>query len=1093
MRGRVIDGQGGGRTMTPRKPGTLTTVTVLFTDMVGSTSTRTRLGEELADEHFRRHDQLLRAVAVAHGSMFVKGLGDGLMALFDSATVALDATVAIEQAVSSENDQTIAPVTIRAALSAGDVRWLDGDVSGLPVVEAARLVAAAHGGQVLCTDLVRRLAQGRGGHEFKDLGATSAKGIPEPLQIYELRWQNSGRDRSDQVPPWLKNDYLLPFVGRGEELESLEDALRGARFGSRMVFLKGAAGTGKTRLASVVARRAVEEGFTVLAGRCTDPPQQAYQPIAAAIEGLSRASPALLLRAGIDEECSQLARLAPSLASPPLALSVPPGADPLSDRYQLLASLRALVKRLADVRPVLLVIDDLQWATPESVETVRSLSLDTEGLSFLILITARPVAADSGAAAAGELQKLETESRLVTLGSLSPEDVAQALAALAWQGRADRDAARLHAITGGNAFLVTEMIRDLPDGADLESWQVPESVTLVMAARMAQLRPAARDLVNLLGVAELLEPAALSSAMGVDEASFVVAAEEAMTAGMVTLAPGSPYQFSHELTRSAVYASLSVPRAGLLHGTVADALRAADPAVMQTRPYVVAAHLAAAAQLGGRPERYQDAVEAAGHAAQHAISGLAYQEAVTWYQRLLELVEHVPATPMERRAELLIDCGQAMWLAGHPDARATLLRAAELARGCHRPDLIIAAALAADRGFFSITGAADEQRIELLEEARALAEPTDLHSRALLTAMLASELTWAPDGERRFALSDDAVALARQSADPRTIVRVLGLRNLTISAASTIDTRRLDSLEMLAAAGDVGDELARFHAMYQQTGPALELGNLTQGAELLNQAGDLAARLAQPHLIWLVSFARAGLAIMLGELAQAETEAERALALGNGIGRRREAKAFHAEQIAEIRRFQGRLAELWERLHRAGQAQRLDPVRSLLRYLAELNDDAAAPALDHAVARYGLIPRRDAAERPALDNLAVAVCRLRRHDLVRPLHDALMPYAETFAHSAVGHHCGHYYLAHLCAASDDDAKAAAHFEASAEVHERCGVPLLLAESLLDWADLIDRTQIAGPRPDQLRRWAAQALAGRGAMLLENRVTEALRQ
>jgi hypothetical protein len=298
---------------------------------------------------------------------------------------------------------------------------------------------------------------------------------------------------------------------------------------------------------------------------------------------------------------------------------------------------------------------------------------------------------------------------------------------------------------------------------------------------------------------------------------------------------------------------------------------------------------------------------------------------------------------------------------------------------------------------------------------------------------------------------------------------------------------------MLAAAGDAGDELARFHALYQQTGPATELGNLAQGAELLNQAGDLASRLAQPHLIWLVSFARAGLAIMLGELAQAEAEAERALALGNGVGRRREAKAFHAEQIAEIRRFQGRLGELREKLHRAGQAQRLDPVRSLLRYLAELDDDAAAPALDHAMATHGLIPRRDAAERPALDNLAVAVCRLRRHDLVRPLHDALTPYAETFAHSSIGHHCGHYYLAHLSAASGDDAKAAAHFEASAEVHERCGVPLLLAESLLDWADLIDRTQIAGPRPDQLRRWAARALAGRGAMLLENRVTEALRR
>jgi class 3 adenylate cyclase len=1078
---------------TPRRPGTLTTVTVLFTDMVGSTSTRTRLGEELADEHFRRHDQLLRAVAATHGSMFVKGLGDGLMALFDSATVALDATVAIEQAVSSENEQTIAPVTIRAALSAGDVRWLEGDVSGLPVVEAARLVGAAHGGQVLCTDLVRRLAQGRGGHEFKDLGPMSAKGLPEPLQICELRWQGGGRDRSGQVPPWLKNSYLLPFVGRGGELESLEDALRGARSGSRTVFLKGAAGTGKTRLASVVARRAVEEGFTVLAGRCTDPPQQAYQPIAAAIEGLGRASPALLLRAGIDEECSQLARLAPSLASPPLALSIPPAADPLSDRYQMLASLRALVKRLVDVRPVLLVIDDLQWATRESVEMVRSLKLDTEGLRFFVLVTARPVAADPGVAAARELHQLEAESQLLTLGSLSPQDVAQALAALAWRGQGERDAARLHAITGGNAFLVTEMIRDLPDGADLDSWKVPESVTLVVAARMAQLSPAARDLVHLLAVAEQLEPAALSSALGVDEAGFVLAAEEAMAAGMVTLAPGGPYQFSHELARSAVYASLSVPRAGLLHGTVADALRAADPAVMQSRPYVVAAHLASAAQLGGRPERYDDAAEAAGHAAQQAISGLAYQEAVTWYQRLLELVEHVPATPIGRRAELLVDCGQAMWLAGHPDARATLLRAAELARGCHRPDLIIAAALAGDRGFFSITGAADEQRIALLTEARALAEPMDLDHRALLTAMLASELTWAPDGERRFALSDEAVALARQSGNPRTIVSVLGLRSLTISAADTIDTRRLDSLEMLAAAAGVGDELARFHATFQQTGPALELGNLTQVTELLNQADDLASRLAQPHLIWLVSFSRAGLVLMLGELAQAEMEADRALALGASVGRRLEAKAFHAEQIAEIRRLQGRLGELRESLHRASQAPRLDPTRSLLRYLVALNDDAAAPALDRTITGYGLIPRRDPAERAALDNLAVAVCGLRRHDLVRPLHDALTPYAETFGHSAVGHHCGHHYLAHLSAAAGDDAKAAAHFEASAEVHERCGAPLLLAESLLDWADEIDRTQIAGPQPDELRRWSAQALAGRGASLLEHRVTKALRR
>ncbi len=1072
--------------MTARRPGTLTTATVLFTDIVGSTITRTRLGEELADDHFRRYDQLLRAVVAAHESMFVKSLGDGLMALFASATVALDATVAIEHAIDAENEQAIAPVAIRAALSAGDVCWTEEDVSGLPVVEAARLVAIAHGGQVLCTDLVKRIAQGRGRHQFKDLGQVSAKGLAEPLQTCELLWQSSDKGPDGQIPPWLKNKYLLPFVGRGEELESVDEALRGARFGTQMVFLKGAAGTGKTRLASVAVQRAIEQGFIVLAGRCTDPPQQAYQPIAAAIEWLSRTSPALLLRAGLDEQCGQLVRLAPSLASPPLALSVPSAADPLSDRYKMLASLRALVKRLTDVRPVLFVIDDLHWATSESIEAMRSLCHDTEGLSLLILATARPVAIESGTVIARALGGLEAESRLITLGSLSPEDVTLALEALAWRGQTEQDAARLHTITGGNAFLITEMIRDLPDSADLEAWRVPEPVTVVVAARLAQLSPAARDLVNLLAVAEQLEPAVLSLAMGVNEASFVVAIEEVMAAGMVTLAPGGPCQFSHELTRDAVCALLSAPRAGHLHGIVADALRSTDPSVTQLRPYVIAGHLVSAAQLGQRPERFAEAMDAVGHAAEHAMSRLAYQEAVTWYQRLLELVEHLPATPTQRRAELLIDCGRAMWLAGRPDAGDALFRAAELVRTCDRPDLIIAAALAADRGFFSVTGATDVQRIALLTEARELVPPADLRNRALLGAMLASELTWAPDGERRFALSDEAVALARQSRDPAVIVRVLGLRNLTISAADTIDRRRSDAQEMLEAAADVGDELALFHATFQQTGSALELGDLSKVTELLNQADNLARLLAQPHLIWLVSFSRAGLALMLGELGYAEREAERALTLGIGVGRRTEARAFYAEQIAEIRRVQGRLGEVGESLRRAIQAPQLDPVHSTLRYLVELDEGSAAPALDRIITTYGLIPRRDPAERAALDNLAVAVCRLRRRDLVDTLYAALAPYSETFGHSAVGHHCGHHYLAHLAALLGDASKAMAHFEAAAEVHERCKVPLHLAESLLDWADAIDRFGDAGTRSEELRHWSAETLARRGAGLLEHR-------
>ena len=169
----------------------------------------------------------------------------------------------------------------------------------------------------------------------------------------------------------------------------------------------------------MLARKAARQGFTVLAGRCTDPPRQAYQPVAAAIEWLSHAAPELLLRAGHGRAVRPLARLAPSLTAPPLALSVPPAADPVTDRYQMLASLRVLVRRLAEVRPVLFVLDDLHWATPESIEMVRALSHDTEGLALLILAITRPVAAESAPVTARGLRKLEAESRRITLGSLS--------------------------------------------------------------------------------------------------------------------------------------------------------------------------------------------------------------------------------------------------------------------------------------------------------------------------------------------------------------------------------------------------------------------------------------------------------------------------------------------------------------------------------------------------------------------------------------------------------------------------------------------------------------------------------------------------
>ncbi|HEU5159419.1 MAG TPA: AAA family ATPase [Streptosporangiaceae bacterium] len=1087
--------------MTQPPPGTLTTATVLFTDIVNSTATRSRLGEELADRHFERAYKLLRGVVEAGGAIFTKSLGDGLMAVFESASAGLDAVTAVERALIADNSWAKEPTSIHAALSAGDISWQEDDISGRPVVQAAQLVELAAGGQVLCTDVVRRLARDRGRHEFRDLSGPDAEGLPATPRTCELLWQHAD-DRSEWLAPWLAGSHILPFVGREAELAILDGALEATQSGTSLVILQGDPGVGKTRLVSVVAQRASNKGFTVLAGRCTDPARLPYEPMAAAIERLAHTSPDLLLRAEVGQECGQLVRLAPSLSAPPLSLSVPTVPEPVSnhrltavsERQQLVAATRTFFERLTNVRPVLLIIDDLHAATTESLQLLRALLWDTEKLPLLIVATSRPIPdlPDSAEADPGvlELHELQAESRVVSVPPFGLDDVAAALASVT--GAAVRvameEAARLHQKTGGNAYLVAEVIRDLAGGGTLGEVTVPDSVTRMVRERLSRLSRDARHLLHVLAVGEQLTSAALRTAMDVDHLRFLTAAEEVLATGLVSMPPTGWCQFSHELTRTAIYDGLSSPRASLLHGRVADAFRTSEPQIMETRPYVVATHLLAAAERDHDPDRTAEAVVAVERAAEDAIDRLAHGEAVVWYRHLVRLLEDGPAASPERLAEALVRCGRAMWLAGDPQARATLVRAAELAEGSDRQDLIVEAALAGDRGFYSMTARADPRRIDLLTRARQLVDPADVRTRALLTAQLAAELTWAPDdSHRRFELSDEAVGLARRSADPRTIVSVLGLRSFTVIPAEPLERRIQYGKELLEAAQRTGDDLALFHATFQLIPVALDTGDFERVAQSLEQADELAQRLARPHFVWLVKMCRTGLMIMRGDIAVAERTSGEMLEMGKAIGRGLEALAFYAEQIGEIRRLQGRLGELRGRLRQSAPGPRLDPVHAVLRYLCELDDEAAGPLLDRILDERGLMPPENMAQRSALDNLAVAACRLGRRELMEPLYEALVPQAETFGISAVAHHCGHHYLALLSAASGAAARAIDHFAAAARVHERCGAPLLMAESLLDWALLMDRTRADGPDPAALRRRCADVLNGYGALLLERRL------
>jgi class 3 adenylate cyclase len=162
-------------------------VVLLFTDLVSSTELLERLGEDAAEKLRRTHFSLLRDVVSARGGLEVKSVGDGLMVVFPSAVDALDSAVAIQQAVHG-HDQLRSQV--RVGLHVGEPIRDEDDYFGMPVVVATRLCNdIAAGGQVIASDLVRRLVGSRGGHTFRDLGAFQLKGIAEPVPACEVAWE----------------------------------------------------------------------------------------------------------------------------------------------------------------------------------------------------------------------------------------------------------------------------------------------------------------------------------------------------------------------------------------------------------------------------------------------------------------------------------------------------------------------------------------------------------------------------------------------------------------------------------------------------------------------------------------------------------------------------------------------------------------------------------------------------------------------------------------------------------------------------------------------------------------------------------------
>ena len=687
----------------------------------------------------------------------------------------------------------------------------------------------------------------------------------------------SGSARSARAQAQRGRIGFVTFVGRARAVRRVGDALDVAARGSaQYVLVSGEAGIGKTTL---VAATVDQGGMLVGWGTGADAERTpAFWPWTCALRALlPKVDPAAVAALPAADR-AEVARLLPELDGD--GPTTDPDGDAAAARLRLFDAVARFLERLARLRPLVVVLDDLQWADTSSLQLLRFLAQAHRPVPLVVIGTYRHD--EVSAEAARMLAEVSERGESVHLQGLETAEVRELVAAVAGAAVADRWAVDVHRRTGGHPFFARQLAELMTD--DGPSGEVPSAVHDLVAGRVARLPDRCRSLVEAAAVAGTeLVPGVLADVCELDVATVAGLIEDGVHAGVLVRGPDDARaRLAHDLVRETVCARLPVARRLTLHRRLADALEARHARGVPVVPADVARHSAAAVPVEGAERAVRWARLAAG--AERA--RLAFAEAAAHIARARRAVEDAgDAESGGVLVDLLIDEADARARAGDPArARELLADATGRATVLGNAERLGRVALGVQRlGSRFAMPRADV--VGVLDAARRAVHGSRTALEAELTASLARELHHSVPGQRARArpLSEEALALARELDDPATLAACLLARHDVLWTAGRAGERIAVAREIAALAERSGDAERRAEGLLLTANALLEDGSPAFRA-VLTEYLTAVEGFGQPRYDYLALTRRGALALIDGRLDDTEALIDEATILGERIG-----------------------------------------------------------------------------------------------------------------------------------------------------------------------------------------------------------------